>query len=84
MIVWLSNCLVRVLFNNKMIEADEIEIYQYGYEIIISTIITFLIVLVSGVVLNCPSAALLYFLIFAMMRQICGGYHAKHYWSCNL
>lgn len=83
MIAWLSNYMVRVLLKNKIIEADKIEVYQYGYEIIISTIITFLIVLISGIVLKCLPAALLYFLIFAVMRLICGGYHAQHYWSCN-
>lgn len=83
MIAWFSNYLVRVLLKNEIIEADKIEIYQYGYEIMISTIITFLIVLISGIILNCLPAALLYFGIFAVMRQICGGYHAQHYWSCN-
>lgn len=83
MIAWLSNYLVRVLLKNEIIEADKIEIYQYGYEIMISTIITFLIVLISGIILDCLPAALLYFGIFAVMRQICGGYHAQHYWSCN-
>ena len=83
MIAWLSNYLVRVLLKNEIIEADKIEIYQYGYEIMISTIITFLIVLISGIILNCLPAALLYFGIFVVMRQICGGYHAQHYWSCN-
>lgn len=83
MIAWLSNYIVRVLLKNKIIEADKIEVYQYGYEIMLSTVITFMIVLVSGIVLNCLPAALLYFLIFAVMRQICGGYHAQHYWSCN-
>lgn len=83
MIAWLANYLVRVLLKNEIIETDKIEIYQYGYEIIISTIITFLIVLISGIILDCLPAAILYFLIFAVMRQICGGYHAQHYWSCN-
>lgn len=83
MIVWVSNYLVRLLLKNDIIEVDKIEIYQYGYEIMISTIITFVIVLISGILLNCLPAALLYFGIFAVLRQICGGYHAKHYWSCN-
>ena len=83
MIAWLSNYLLRVLLKNEIIETDKIEIYQYGYEIMISTIITFLIVLISGIILDCLPAAILYFLIFAVMRQIYGGYHAQHYWSCN-
>lgn len=83
MIAWLSNYMVHVLLKNEIIEAEKIEVYQYGYEIMLSTVITFMIVLVSGIVLNCLPAALLYFLIFAVMRQICGGYHAQHYWSCN-
>lgn len=83
MIKWLSNYMVYVLLKNEIIETEKIRVYQYGYEIILSTIITFIIVLISGIILNCLPAALLYFLIFAVMRQICGGYHAKYYWSCN-
>ena len=84
MISWIANYLVRFLLSKGLIDDEKMEIYQYGYEILTSSFITLLIVIVLGAVIKCLFASLLYFVIFASMRLICGGYHAKHYWSCNL
>lgn len=84
MISFLSRSVVRSLIKNDMIEMEKAEVYQYGFEILFSSITTFLIAVLSGVLLHCFTAAMLFFIIFATFRQICGGYHANHYWSCNL
>ncbi len=84
MISYLSGCIVRMLLKNEVIQTQQIEIYTYGFEIFISSCITFLIAILSGVVFDCITAALIYFIIFAVLRQICGGYHARSYWSCNV
>ena len=84
MISFLSRSVVRSLIKNDMIEMEKAEVYQYGFEILFSSIATFLIAALSGVLLHCFTAAMLFFIIFATFRQICGGYHANHYWSCNL
>ena len=84
MISYLSGCIVRMLLKNEVIKTQRIEIYTYGFEIFISSCITFLIAILSGVIFDCVAAALVYFVIFAVLRQICGGYHARSYWSCNV
>lgn len=84
MISFLSMSLVKSLIKNDAIEMEKAEVYQYGFEILFSSVITFLIAALSGILLHCFIAAMLFFAIFAIFRQICGGYHAKHYWSCNL
>lgn len=84
MISYLSRCMVGTLLKNKIIQKHQIEIYIYGFEVFISSCITFLIAILTGVILNCVLAALVYFITFAVLRQICGGYHAKSYWSCNI
>ena len=84
MILFLSRSVVRSLIKNDAIEMEKAEVYQYGFEILFSSIITFLIAVLSGILLHCFAASMLFFIIFATFRQICGGYHAKHYWSCNL
>ena len=83
MISFLSRSVVRSLIKNDAIEMEKAEVYQYGFEILFSSIATFLIAALSGVLLHCFTAAMLFFVIFATFRQICGGYHANH-WSCNL
>ena len=84
MISFLSRSVVRSLIKNDAIEMEKAEVYQYGFEILFSSSTTFLIAVLSGVLLHCFTAAMLFFVIFATFRQICGGYHANHYWSCNL
>lgn len=84
MILFLSRSVVRSLIKNDAIEMEKAEVYQYGFEILFSSIITFLIAVLSGILLHCFAASMLFFIIFATFRQICGGYHAKHYWRCNL
>lgn len=46
--------------------------------------LTCCITVVCGLAFRCLAAALLYFLMFAVLRSICGGYHAQTYWQCNL
>ena len=84
MISGLSSCLVETLLKNDIIENKQAPAYQYGFEIFISTIVTCIITLASGLILNCLSAVLLYFGLFVMLRSVCGGYHAGTYWQCNL
>lgn len=76
--------MVKLLIDNKIITDTSIAVYQYGLEILISTCITFTISVICGMVFGSLPASLLYFLIFAILRSICGGYHAKTYFLCNI
>ena len=84
MITAISNWIVEVLIHNKIIDNEETEIYQYGFEILISSVLTCIIALVSGIIFKCLLASILYLVMFIVLRSICGGYHAKNYWQCNL
>ena len=84
MIAELSSQIVATLLNNKIITYKQKDIYQYGFEILISSVITFLIVLVCGCVFNCIIPSFIFFVLFVILRSVCGGYHASNYLSCNL
>ena len=75
--------LLHLLEKNKVIKNENVSIYQYGFEIFISSLITVIIALLWGVILNCIFEAALYFVLFVILRTVCGGYHAKTYWQCN-
>ena len=61
MISFLSNFIALFLYKNNIIDKEKIEVCQYGFEIIISTIIGFLLVLASGIILGeIPEAILFY------------------------
>ena len=84
MIAELSSQIVATLLNNKIITYKQKDVYQYGFEILISSVITFLIVLVCGCIFNCIIPSFIFFVLFVILRSICGGYHASNYLSCNL
>lgn len=80
----IASCIVDSLIRNKVIDVQNTSLYQYGFEIFISSVITVLITVVSGIIFHCLAAAIVYFILFVVLRSICGGYHAKTYWQCNL
>lgn len=84
MITALSKRITHFLYSKKVITFDTIEIYQYGFEIIISTIIGFFITIMIGILFKMIWLSFLYYIIFVVLRQFTGGYHAKTYFKCNL
>ncbi|MGN0631755.1 MAG: accessory gene regulator B family protein [Ruminococcus sp.] len=84
MITFLSKTISHFLYRNSVINKQELEVYQYGFEIIISTLLGFLITLLVGVVFQMILLSVLYYVIFVVLRQLTGGYHADSYLKCNL
>ena len=62
---------------------EKCEIYRYGCEIAISAIINVTIVLLIGLVFRNLRGALLFYVLFIILRRYCGGYHAETYLGCN-
>ena len=84
MISNMASCIVDALIRNKVIDIQSTSVYQYGFEIFISSVLTILITITSGILFHCLTAAMVYFILFVLLRSVCGGYHAKTYWQCNL
>lgn len=71
------------LYKNNIVDRHDLEIYQYGFEMIISTILGFIITLIIGIILNMSLLSIAYYIIFVFLRQLTGGYHANTYLKCN-
>ena len=84
MISNMASCIVDALIRNKVIDIQSTSVYQYGFEIFISSVLTVIIIIISGILFHCLTAAMVYFILFVLLRSVCGGYHAKTYWQCNL
>lgn len=84
MIMAIASCITEFLIRHKAIDSGQAEVYQYGFEIIISSVFTCVISVILGLVFRCLFASLLYLGMFIILRSVCGGYHAKTYWQCNL
>jgi accessory gene regulator B len=65
-------------------EYNKIDIYKYGFELLISTIINSFCIFLISILLGIVFEALLFVVAFIPLRLSAGGYHAKHHWSCIL
>lgn len=72
------------LLRNNIIENEKISVYEYGFEVIISTLIGFLLVFISGVVLGELASAMIFYGLFVVVRLFTGGYHADSHIKCKL
>ena len=84
MISFLSKIVTLFLFNMGIVDEEKKPVCQYGFEIIISTIIGFSIVSLSVIILGELYEALLFYILFVGVRLFTGGYHANTHFKCKL
>lgn len=84
MITELSKRISLFLCEKDIVTKETVEVYQYGFEVIISTLIGFFITILIGVAFHMIVVSLLYYFVFVVLRQFTGGYHADTYLKCNL
>lgn len=58
MISNMASCIVDALIRNKVIDIQSTSVYQYGFEIFISSVLTVLIIIISGILFHCLTAAI--------------------------
>lgn len=68
----------------NVIDRIDAEVYRYGLELLISTVINFFIVILLSIFLNKPLRWIPYLAAFIPCRVFGGGYHAKTHWGCSL
>lgn len=83
MIASLSRHIVDFLIREKSIPDDQTDIYQYGVEITLSSVLNILLVLAISLVVQSVLSGILFLAVFIILRQFTGGYHATTYFRCN-
>lgn len=86
MIEKLSRTLVGYLLKENVIEnnEDDIEYYQYGLEITISSLLNVALILILGIAFGSIVESIIFLVLFIPIRQFTGGFHAGSYLRCNL
>ena len=79
----MSNWLAEFLCKKGIVEPEDKEIYVYGYEMIIMTILGAIIVFTTAAFINRFLDAFVFFVVFVITRQYCGGFHAKTRLICT-
>lgn len=84
MISFLSNFIALFLYKKKIIDEKRLPVCTYGFEIIVSTIIGFLLVLTVGIILEKFMESVLFYCLFVGVRLFTGGYHADTHLKCKM
>lgn len=84
MITSLAQYIAVFLLKNEIIDSENLDIYIYGFEILISSVISILIGLMLGIVFSRLLECTMFLVVFILMRSYSGGYHANTYFKCNL
>lgn len=84
MISNLSNIVARYLLRERIIEEKNLPVYSYGFEIIISTVIGVVLILLIGVFTSSLFTAAILYCLFIGLRFFTGGYHADTHFRCKL
>ena len=84
MINYLADNIANFFVQKNIFECKYKEVYSYGFATIISTFISYSLILaisiIFGMVWTCP----VFLLLFSPLRKYSGGYHANSYTKCKL
>lgn len=83
MINKLSSLISSKFVEHNIISKSVKDVYRYGIEITISSIIGFVITRLIGLLFRMLMQTMLFYVIFILLRSMTGGYHAKTYLKCN-
>lgn len=84
MIKFISDKLFSYMRNNTDIPDDMVDVYRYGIEITISSILNILLIVSASLLMGHLMYGIVFLLFFIPLRSYCGGYHATTYFRCNM
>lgn len=83
MITSLAQYITGILLKNNIIENEHLDIYIYGFEVLISGALSLFIGLILGLMFSQLMECIVFLIVFVTLRKYCGGYHADTYLKCN-
>lgn len=84
MIKYLAAKLTGFVCSHMKTSQDMIDVYSYGFEITISSILNIVLVSCCGIILGDVLAGFIYMFCLIFLRIFTGGYHATNYLRCNI
>lgn len=84
MISKLSKKIVKCFVKQSNISDDEQELYQYGFFILFSQILYFIISLIIGILCEVILESIIFYIAFQFIRRYAGGYHASTETRCEI
>lgn len=84
MIKKVAERITKFICKGSNISSDMQEVYQYGIELTISTLLNILLIVLVSVALCDIFSGLIFLAVFIIIRSFTGGYHARTYFRCNI
>lgn len=75
--------LTKHLINSGIVSSDLNDIYIYGFEVLISSLLSTLLILIAGAALGRFIETICFLIVFIGLRSFTGGFHANTYWLCT-
>ncbi len=72
-----SSKLIEFFVSNDLIKNEDKEIYEYAFNIILSSLIHIATVMILGLCFNLLIESLTFYCAYIVIRKFAGGYHAK-------
>ncbi len=83
MIKRISLKVANFIFKSTELDTELFEVYEYGIEITISTLLNIFWIITASMVLSDVISGMIFLAVFISLRSFVGGYHAKTYFMCN-
>ena len=84
MIQHISEILVKKLLSKGYFSSDDAELYIYGFFVLFSQSLYFLVVILIGSIFHILIESIVFFLVFQLLRKYAGGYHASTEAQCEM
>lgn len=84
MLTKLSQIIVDFFVKEDVVSEEQREIYQYGIELSVSTLMGLFIVLAIGVLSRRFTESVIFYIVFCLTRAFCGGFHAHSHLLCKV
>lgn len=84
MLTRLSKKLTCFFIRKNAININEREVYDYCFEIFLSTILNLISIIVIAIITKTYIISSVFIVVFISMRFVAGGYHAKTHFRCFL
>ncbi len=84
MIGRITSGVVKKLTDSTTISDTEKELYLYGFFILISQILYFIITIIVGILLDIVSLSVVFYISFQFIRRYAGGIHASSELKCEI
>lgn len=84
MISKISSRIAEILIKHSAIEKEDEELYTYGFFILLSQILYFIITIAIGILFNIIIESIIFYISFQFIRKYAGGYHASTEARCEI